>query len=120
MLAAVNPRTQACLVPSVAQKAQASFQLNLLGCLSAQTARSISQQPALAPCTQPTASVPPAAAAVAAQRALSLRCYSNAQASSSAPETSSGSRKLKYNLRPLNKGEQTPRAAAGCLRMHMH
>jgi hypothetical protein len=112
MLAAVNPRTQACLVPAVAQQAQISLQLDVLRCLSIPASPHISKQPCLAPHAQPAQPAATAAAAtVAAQRALSLRCYSNAQASSSAPETSSGQRKLKYNLRPLGKGEQLSCAA---------
>jgi hypothetical protein len=50
---------------------------------------------------------PPAALQQTAQRASSLRCYSSAQASSSSGSSSpeaTGPRKLKYNLRPLNKG----------------
>jgi hypothetical protein len=46
--------------------------------------------------------------AAVTQRGLCLRCYSNSAAStsgSSTSETSSGQRKLKYNLRPLNKGK---------------
>lgn len=47
------------------------------------------------------------AATAPLQRALSLRCCSNAQtsSSSSSTESSPGPRKLKYNLRPLNKDD---------------
>jgi hypothetical protein len=107
MLAAVNPRTQACLVPTVAQQAQFSLQLNILRCLSTPATLHISKQP----CSLSQPATAAGAATFAAQRALSLRCYSNAQASSSSAETSSGPRKLKYNLRPLSKGEQLSRAA---------
>lgn len=50
----------------------------------------------------------PTALQQTAQRASSLRCYSSAQASSSNSSSSpeaTGPRKLKYNLRPLNKDD---------------
>lgn len=86
--------TQACCwCPKAAHQVQLCSLLQL-----ALPQQHLSQQPALAPA---------AAASVSSQR-KDWRCYSNAQASSSsAPESTSGPQKLKYNLRQLNKGKAT-------------
>lgn len=108
---AAHPRTPAaaCLLPNLGLHTQTILQSNTWRCHQSPVAPATShiQQAAAA---HPTVAPAPAAAAVAAvtQRGLCLRCYSNSAAStsgSSTSDTNTGPRKLKYNLRPLNKGE---------------
>lgn len=95
-------------VPTAAHHAQLSLHAHMWRCIESSSPRIVVQSTAgaAAALTQPASAVAPAAPTAAAQRALSIRCYSNAQASSSGSETSSGPTKLKYNLRPLNKGNK--------------
>jgi hypothetical protein len=111
MRAAVTaPRTQsACLVPCGARHVQSSPHPNVWKYLeAAAAAKPVFLAPAQLGTVTTAATAPAAPAAV--HRALSLRCYSNAQASSSSSSTdsSTGPRKLKYNLRPLSKGKHRP------------
>jgi hypothetical protein len=107
--AVAAPRTHtACLLPCGARHVQLSLNANLWCSPKAAAPKPVVPAPGKLGTTTTAATAP-------LQRALSLRCYSNAQtsSSSSSTESSAGPRKLKYNLRPLNKGNTAQPQLAG-------